>query len=120
MNSYQSQQFWNDFNSIVGFATSVMVVGFMVGMVRNFSGSTSRKTKLWVVYYGKDVEGSLGWHAYEEYLWSGARSWIDVVLKRGWAKEAYAIEAPTRYQAIKIAKQQHPEDEIKRLPEHHV
>lgn len=35
MNNYQAQQLDN-INSIIGFATSIMLVGFMVGMVRSF------------------------------------------------------------------------------------
>lgn len=34
MNNYQSQQLFNDINGIIGFATSIMVIGFVVGMVR--------------------------------------------------------------------------------------
>ncbi len=34
MNNYQAQQFWNDINGVIGFVTSIMVIGFMVGMVK--------------------------------------------------------------------------------------
>lgn len=34
MNTYQSQQFWNDINSVIGFTMSVMLMVFVVGMVR--------------------------------------------------------------------------------------
>lgn len=37
MNNYQTQQFWNDISSVIGFATSVMVVVFMVGAVKLIS-----------------------------------------------------------------------------------
>jgi len=38
MNNYQAQQFWNDINGVIGFTTSVVAVGFMVGMVRSSFG----------------------------------------------------------------------------------
>lgn len=34
MNSYQSQQLFNDINSIIGFTTSIIFLGLVVGMVR--------------------------------------------------------------------------------------
>lgn len=34
MNTYQSQQFWNNVNSIIGFTMSIVVMSFLVGMVR--------------------------------------------------------------------------------------
>lgn len=35
MNTYQSQQFWNDINGVIGFVTSIVALGFMVGMTRS-------------------------------------------------------------------------------------
>lgn len=37
MNNYQSQQFWNDINGIIGFTTSIMVLGFLFGMTRGIT-----------------------------------------------------------------------------------
>lgn len=37
MNNYQAQQFWNDVNSIIGFTSSILVMGFMVGIVRSIA-----------------------------------------------------------------------------------
>lgn len=34
VNSYQSQQFWNDINSVIGLVMSIVVMSFMIGMVR--------------------------------------------------------------------------------------
>ena len=34
MNNYQSQQFWDSINGVIGLVGSIMVVGFMVGMVK--------------------------------------------------------------------------------------
>lgn len=79
----------------------------------------SGKNRLWVVWYGKaySFPGTFGWHAYEELLYTDAARFIsNILLAKGYTIEAWAIEAPTRYQAIKIAQQQHPEAEVRRLP----
>ena len=80
-------------------------------------GDKPLHTGLWVVFYGRDAEGKIGWHAYEEYSWSDAGKFIGMVVSKGWTGSAWAIEAPTRYQAIKIAREHYPEAEIKELPE---
>lgn len=47
MNNYQAQQ---DLNSIIGFATSVMVLGFMVGMTKDWIATSSSKTRHYLPY----------------------------------------------------------------------
>lgn len=37
MNNYQVQQFWNDINGVIGFATSIVVLGFLFGMTRSIT-----------------------------------------------------------------------------------
>lgn len=39
MNNYQVQQFWNDINGVIGFATSIVVLGFLFGMTRSVTKS---------------------------------------------------------------------------------
>lgn len=40
MNNYQAQQFWNDVSGIIGFSTSVIFLGFMVGIAKDLIGGT--------------------------------------------------------------------------------
>lgn len=78
--------------------------------------STRRPNYLWVVWYGtswygggrphvKDKARIVKWRALkEEYSgWRGARAIIDLIIRENHARQAFAVEAPTRYQAIKIA-----------------
>lgn len=110
--------------SVFGSAITGMVMVFGMLMFNkvikgNPGGLSSGRIRLWVVWYGLDRGGNIGWHAMEEYTWGSAQSWVSIVVRKGYTKEAYVIEAPTRYQAIKVARQQYPKDEIKGLPEPH-
>lgn len=42
MNNYQTQQ-WNNISSIIGFATSIIFMGFMVGMTKDWIGEIAKK-----------------------------------------------------------------------------
>lgn len=62
------------------------------------------RINIWTVYYGLDKDGKLGWHCYQDYTYAGAKAWGDAVLREGWTQRTFCVEAPTRYQAIRIAK----------------
>lgn len=59
----------------------------------------------WTVYYGRDDQGSIGWHASEGTVPSDAERWASIVLQKGWAKEVFLVQAPSRYYAVKLAKE---------------
>lgn len=68
MSNYQSQQLFNDVNGIIGFLMPVILLGFIVGMVKPFSGRERIiREGDWVKvtsWYGKD---RFGYYArYEE------------------------------------------------------
>lgn len=59
MNTYQSQQFWNSINSIIGFTASIMMLGFMVGMIKqviNNPGSPQRQLRITMVSKGWPIK----------------------------------------------------------------
>lgn len=77
--------------------------------------------KLWTVWYGTTFWGTdkdcavreatkPKWRAREETAWNGeldyisARGSVNSIIREGHATQAFVVEAPTRYQAIKIAK----------------
>ncbi len=37
VNNYQAQQFWSDISSVIGFTTSIVVLGFLFGMTRSIT-----------------------------------------------------------------------------------